>query len=142
MDSISIYRLLNPKIVRACVVVLSDWEQIPTKSLKAAVTILHRIAYGCSCPAMLYQVSEFTGVLKITFKFSLCFVCIVACHREAKGNERENRYRIQYNDQKRLYFRARSKSPFRIQTNMAVEIGTEIGRWLYEIGRILAFMLF
>lgn len=53
----SIYRLLNPKIIRACVVVLSDWEQIPTKSLKAAVTILHRIAYGCSCPAMLYQVS-------------------------------------------------------------------------------------
>lgn len=57
MNFISIYRLLNPKIVRACVVVLTDWEQIPTKSLKAAVTILHRIAYGCSCPAMLYQVS-------------------------------------------------------------------------------------
>ncbi|XP_037818705.1 protein timeless homolog, partial [Lucilia sericata] len=52
-------RLLNPKIVRACVVVLSDWEQIPTKSLKAAVTILHRIAYGCSCPAMLYQAKLF-----------------------------------------------------------------------------------
>ncbi|TMW48117.1 hypothetical protein DOY81_006803 [Sarcophaga bullata] len=52
-------RLLNPKIVRACVVVLSDWEQIPTKSLKSAVTILHRIAYGCSCPAMLYQAKLF-----------------------------------------------------------------------------------
>ncbi|XP_075147569.1 circadian regulator timeout [Haematobia irritans] len=52
-------RLLNPKIVRACVVVLSDWEKIPTKSLKAAVTILHRIAYGCSCPAMLYQANLF-----------------------------------------------------------------------------------
>ncbi|XP_059218459.1 protein timeless homolog [Stomoxys calcitrans] len=52
-------RLVNPKIVRACVVVLADWEQIPTKSLKAAVTILHRIAYGCSCPAMLYQAKLF-----------------------------------------------------------------------------------
>ncbi|XP_073819591.1 uncharacterized protein [Musca autumnalis] len=52
-------RLLNPKIVRACVVVLTDWEKIPTKSLKAAVTILHRIAYGCSCPAMLYQAKLF-----------------------------------------------------------------------------------
>uniref|UniRef100_A0A1A9Z728 TIMELESS_C domain-containing protein n=1 Tax=Glossina pallidipes TaxID=7398 RepID=A0A1A9Z728_GLOPL len=52
-------RLLNPKIVRACVVVLSDWEQIPSKSLRAAVTILHRIGYGCSCPAMLYQAKLF-----------------------------------------------------------------------------------
>ncbi|XP_037891579.1 protein timeless homolog [Glossina fuscipes] len=52
-------RLLNPKIVRACVIVLSDWEQIPSKSLRAAVTILHRIGYGCSCPAMLYQAKLF-----------------------------------------------------------------------------------
>jgi len=49
--------LLHPKIVRACTLVLTDWTQIPTKALKAAVTILHRIAYGCSCPGMLYQVS-------------------------------------------------------------------------------------
>ncbi|XP_039970840.1 protein timeless homolog [Bactrocera tryoni] len=48
-------RLLNPKIVRACTLVLTDWNHIPTKSLKAAVTILHRIAVACSCPAMLYH---------------------------------------------------------------------------------------
>ncbi|XP_054728280.1 protein timeless homolog [Anastrepha obliqua] len=52
-------RLLNPKIIRACAVVLTDWDQITTKSLKAAVTILHRIAVGCSCPAMLYQAKLF-----------------------------------------------------------------------------------
>ncbi|XP_067623915.1 protein timeless homolog [Eurosta solidaginis] len=52
-------RLLNPKIVRACTVILTDWDQIPTKSLKATVTILHRIAVGCSCPAMLYQAKLF-----------------------------------------------------------------------------------
>lgn len=63
----STYRLLNPKIVRACVVVLTDWEKIPTKSLKAAVTILHRIAYGCSCPAMLYQVSLWVDAFTFDF---------------------------------------------------------------------------
>ncbi|ALC47535.1 timeout, partial [Drosophila busckii] len=52
-------RLLHPKIVRACTLVLTDWTQIPTKALKAAVTILHRIAYGCSCPGMLYQAKLF-----------------------------------------------------------------------------------
>ncbi|XP_055851009.1 protein timeless homolog [Episyrphus balteatus] len=48
-------RLLNPKIIRACSIVLADWEKISTKSLKSIVTILYRIAYGCKCPAMLYQ---------------------------------------------------------------------------------------
>lgn len=48
-------RLLNPKIIRACSLVLVDWEKIPAKSLKSVVTILYRIAYGCRCPAMLYQ---------------------------------------------------------------------------------------
>ncbi|KAL7724650.1 hypothetical protein ACLKA6_008651 [Drosophila palustris] len=52
-------RLLHPKIVRACTLVLTDWAQIPTKALKAAVTILHRIAFGCSCPGMLYQAKLF-----------------------------------------------------------------------------------
>lgn len=52
-----LHRLLNPKIVRACTLVLTDWNHIPTKSLKAAVTILYRIAVACSCPAMLYHVS-------------------------------------------------------------------------------------
>ncbi|EDW59287.1 protein timeless homolog isoform X1 [Drosophila virilis] len=52
-------RLLHPKIVRACTLVLTDWTQIPTRALKAAVTILHRIAYGCSCPGMLYQAKLF-----------------------------------------------------------------------------------
>ncbi|KAH8243662.1 hypothetical protein KR032_009171 [Drosophila birchii] len=52
-------RLLNPKIVRACTLVLTDWADIPTRSLKAAVTILHRIAYECKCPGMLYQAKLF-----------------------------------------------------------------------------------
>lgn len=52
-------RLLNPKIVRACTVVLTDWNHIPTKSLKAAVTILHRVAVACCCPAMLYHAKLF-----------------------------------------------------------------------------------
>lgn len=51
------HRLLNPKVVRACTLALADWEQIPTGSLKAAVTLLHRIAVGCKMPAMLFQVS-------------------------------------------------------------------------------------
>ncbi|XP_055382553.1 MATH and LRR domain-containing protein PFE0570w-like [Condylostylus longicornis] len=52
-------RLVNAKVVRPCTLVLSDWEKISTKSLKATVTILHRIAYGSHCPAMLYQASLF-----------------------------------------------------------------------------------
>ncbi|XP_055616681.1 protein timeless homolog [Toxorhynchites rutilus septentrionalis] len=52
-------RLLNPKVVRACTLVLADWEHIPSASLKAAVTILHRIAVGCKMPAMLFQASLF-----------------------------------------------------------------------------------
>ncbi|XP_058811331.1 protein timeless homolog [Topomyia yanbarensis] len=52
-------RLLNPKVVRACTLALKDWEEIPTSSLKAAVTILHRIAVGCKMPAMLFQASLF-----------------------------------------------------------------------------------
>ncbi|KAH8330259.1 hypothetical protein KR067_000539 [Drosophila pandora] len=52
-------RLLHPKIVRACTVVLTDWASIPTRSLKAAVTILHRIAYGCKCSGMLFQAKLF-----------------------------------------------------------------------------------
>ncbi|EDV93232.1 GH18380 [Drosophila grimshawi] len=52
-------RLLHPKIVHACTLVLTDWTRIPTTALKAAVTILHRIAYGCSCPGMLYQAKLF-----------------------------------------------------------------------------------
>ncbi|XP_055604879.1 protein timeless homolog [Uranotaenia lowii] len=52
-------RLLNPKVVRACTVALADWDQIPTSSLKAAVTLLHRIAVGCKMPALLFQASLF-----------------------------------------------------------------------------------
>ncbi|XP_017039963.1 protein timeless homolog isoform X2 [Drosophila ficusphila] len=52
-------RLLHPKIVRACTLVLSDWASIPTRSLKAAVTILHRIAYECKCSGMLFQAKLF-----------------------------------------------------------------------------------
>ncbi|XP_055524014.1 protein timeless homolog isoform X2 [Wyeomyia smithii] len=52
-------RLLNPKVVRSCTIALMDWKQIETSSLKAAVTILHRIAVGCKMPAMLFQASLF-----------------------------------------------------------------------------------
>lgn len=52
-------RLLNPKVVRACTLALADWDQIPTSSLKAAVTLLHRIAVGCKMPAMLFQAPLF-----------------------------------------------------------------------------------
>lgn len=52
-------RLLNPKVVHACTLVLSEWEEISTTSLKAAVTILHRIAVGCKMPALLFQASLF-----------------------------------------------------------------------------------
>lgn len=54
---IFICRLLNPKVVHACTLVLTDWEDIPTAALKAAVTILHRIAVGSKMPALLFQVS-------------------------------------------------------------------------------------
>lgn len=46
-------------MVRACTVVLADWEKLPTRAIKSAVTILHRIAVGCKVPAMLFQVSYY-----------------------------------------------------------------------------------
>ncbi|XP_058065592.1 protein timeless homolog [Anopheles bellator] len=52
-------RLVNPKIVRSCVIVLSDWETIKTTTLKAAVHILHRIAVEHKNPSMLFQASLF-----------------------------------------------------------------------------------
>lgn len=51
------FRLLNPRVVRACTIVLADWKKITSRALKSAVTILHRISFGCKSPAMLYQVS-------------------------------------------------------------------------------------
>lgn len=36
---------------------LADWEQIPDRALKSAVTILHRVAFVFKSPAMLYHVS-------------------------------------------------------------------------------------
>lgn len=52
-------RLLNPKVVHACILVLSNWEEISVESLKATVTILHRIAVGSKMPALLFQASLF-----------------------------------------------------------------------------------
>lgn len=51
------FRLVNPRVVRACTIVLTDWEKITARALISAVTILHRISVGCKMPAMLYQVS-------------------------------------------------------------------------------------
>lgn len=62
---IFICRLLNPKVVHACTLVLTDWEDIPTAALKAAVTILHRIAVGSKMPALLFQVSIQRKVLNM-----------------------------------------------------------------------------
>uniref|UniRef100_A0A336MT00 CSON006295 protein n=1 Tax=Culicoides sonorensis TaxID=179676 RepID=A0A336MT00_CULSO len=59
-------RLVNPKVVRACTTVLIDWRQIPTRSLKSAVAILHHIAVRCKMPVMLFQARlfrVFQGVL-------------------------------------------------------------------------------
>lgn len=53
------FRLVNSRVVRACTIMLTDWEQITTRALKSAVTLLHRIAFGCKMAAMLYQVSFF-----------------------------------------------------------------------------------
>ncbi|XP_050087805.1 protein timeless homolog [Anopheles aquasalis] len=52
-------RLVDPKIVRNCVTVLSDWETIKTPTMKAAIHILHRIAVQHKTPAMLFQASLF-----------------------------------------------------------------------------------
>lgn len=64
-------------MVRACTIVLGDWEKITTRALKSAVAILHRIAFGCKSPAMLYQVSELKNKLekkkqKIYIKTTIC----------------------------------------------------------------------
>ncbi|KFB46573.1 AGAP010787-PA-like protein [Anopheles sinensis] len=50
-------RLIDPKIVRACTIVLGDWEKIKTPTLKAAVTLLYRIAVEMKAPTMLFQLS-------------------------------------------------------------------------------------
>lgn len=49
-------RLVNPRVVQACTVVLSDWERLPVRTIKSAITLLHRIAFGCKVPIMLFQV--------------------------------------------------------------------------------------
>ncbi|XP_031631724.1 protein timeless homolog [Contarinia nasturtii] len=52
-------RLVNQKVVQACTVVLTDWERLPARTIKSAVTLLHRIAFGSKVPIMLFQVSLF-----------------------------------------------------------------------------------
>uniref|UniRef100_A0AAG5CUZ1 Timeless N-terminal domain-containing protein n=1 Tax=Anopheles atroparvus TaxID=41427 RepID=A0AAG5CUZ1_ANOAO len=52
-------RLVDPKIVRACTVVLGDWEKIKTPTLKAAVTLLYRVAVELKAPTMLFQLALF-----------------------------------------------------------------------------------
>lgn len=51
-------RLVNPKVVRACTVVLTDWEKISNRTIKSAITLLHRIAFGCKMHVMLFQVNK------------------------------------------------------------------------------------
>uniref|UniRef100_A0A0K8TTM2 Putative dna topoisomerase i-interacting protein n=1 Tax=Tabanus bromius TaxID=304241 RepID=A0A0K8TTM2_TABBR len=52
-------RFVNPKVVRTCIIVLSDWKQIKTVVLKSAVALLHSIATISNCPTILYQASLF-----------------------------------------------------------------------------------
>ncbi|KAG4077692.1 hypothetical protein HA402_015735 [Bradysia odoriphaga] len=59
VPAITLIWLVNPRVVRACTIVLADWEKITTRALKSAVTILHRISFGCKVPAMMYQASLF-----------------------------------------------------------------------------------
>lgn len=101
-------RLVNPKVVRACSIVLSDWEKIPGRALKSAVTLLHRIAFGCKSPAMLYQVST---QFRVRYVRHCCCVCscatrciysIVAVGRPGGWME---------------YTRARTRSPNKFQFN-------------------------
>lgn len=67
------HRLLNPKIVYACTTVLADWEKLDARSVKSAVTLLHRIAFNCKSPAMLYQVCPFNRRFQRTFLHSCVF---------------------------------------------------------------------
>ncbi|KAG5673723.1 hypothetical protein PVAND_003743 [Polypedilum vanderplanki] len=48
-------RLINQKVVRACVFVLQSWENSTYHEIKSAVTILHRIAVNQKFPIMLMQ---------------------------------------------------------------------------------------
>lgn len=68
-------RLVNPKVVQACTVVLSDWERLPARTIKSAITLLHRIAFGCKVPIMLFQVwiTLFTIYLSPCLSSSLRF---------------------------------------------------------------------
>lgn len=68
---------MNPKVVAACTVVLSDWEQIPIRVIKSAVTLLHRIAFGSKMPVMLFQVKNkpFPHFIPV---FAVCFSPIFA----------------------------------------------------------------
>lgn len=53
------FRLLNPKIVRACTIILKDWEKMTIREIKSTVTILHRISFEYKNYAMLFQAQLF-----------------------------------------------------------------------------------
>uniref|UniRef100_A0A1B0CF68 Putative dna topoisomerase i-interacting protein n=1 Tax=Lutzomyia longipalpis TaxID=7200 RepID=A0A1B0CF68_LUTLO len=52
-------RLLNPKIIRLCVLVLFEWRTLSANALFSAVSVLHYIAVKFKMPEMLYQASLF-----------------------------------------------------------------------------------
>lgn len=56
---------MNPKVVRACTLALLDWETMQTRTLKAVVSILHKIGFASKCPAMLYQAKLFRIFQKV-----------------------------------------------------------------------------
>lgn len=56
---------MNPKVVRACTLALADWEKMQTRTLKATVSILHKIAVVSKSPAMLYQAKLFRIFQKV-----------------------------------------------------------------------------
>lgn len=54
-------RLCNPKVVRACTMLLQKATDgsLPSRAVVAACSLLHRIAWSCKCPGMLFQASLF-----------------------------------------------------------------------------------
>ncbi|GAB0092876.1 Timeless [Sergentomyia squamirostris] len=52
-------RLLNPKAIRVCTLVLFEWRTLSANAMLSVVSLLHRIAVKHTKPEMLYQASLF-----------------------------------------------------------------------------------
>lgn len=45
--------------MRACTLVLTDWERMTYREIKSTVSMLHRIAVNCKFPTMLFNAQLF-----------------------------------------------------------------------------------